>query len=229
MATAVNSFTDMEDDDGTTSVWETITDPKRLKRFRSGGRSTLTKTEKKMANAIRAGEDRDTIRTIRAVYVRDYEDLEKRHCRFIEFATPHLTQEGLASEKQWLDVVTLSYQRVISSCDEYLQTFPSSSSVASRRSSQHSSVSSARARIQEAERKEREAELKLQQTREEAARRAQEDAALRQAAEYQQQVANDRKERELKDEIELQRLSGAIMKQQLQDTTEPALVERDIF
>ena len=215
MAAATNSFTDIEEDDETSFDWETITDPKRLKRFRSAGRSILTKTGRRLANAIRTGENRDTVRRIQAVYVHDYEDLDGCHRRFIEFATPHLTQESIVGEKQWIDAVTFSYQHVISSCDEYLKSFSKPSSVTSRRWSQHSSVLSARAKIQEAERKEKEAELKLQQTREEAACRAEEDEALRQVAEYQQRVTNERKERELRDEIELQRLSAAITKQQL--------------
>ena len=185
MAAATNSFTDIEEDDETSFDWETFTDPKRLKRFRSAGRSFLTKTERRLANAIRTGEDRYTIRRNQAVYVHDYEDLDRCHRRFIEFATPHFTQENIVGEKQWIDAVTFSYQHVISSCYEYLQSLSKPSFVTSRRSSQRSSVSSARAKIQEAERKEKEAELKLQQTREEAARRAEEDAALRQVVEYQ--------------------------------------------
>ncbi len=172
MAAATNSFTDIEEDDETSFDWETITDPKRLKRFRSAGRSILTKTERRLANAIGTGEDRDTIRTIRAVYVHVYEDLDRCHRRFIEFATPHLTQENIVGEKQWINAVTFSYQHVISSCDEYLKSLSRSASITSRLSSHHSSVSSTRAKIQEAERKEKEAERKLQQTREEAARRA---------------------------------------------------------
>jgi hypothetical protein len=46
MAAATNSFTDIEEDDETSFDWETFTDPKRLKRFRSAGRSFLTKTER---------------------------------------------------------------------------------------------------------------------------------------------------------------------------------------
>ncbi|KAI9549417.1 hypothetical protein GHT06_004464 [Daphnia sinensis] len=220
----------LEDDEA--SDWETTTDPVRLKRFRTTGKSIHTKSGKRLMIAVRAGDDRDTVRALRATYVRDYDDLERRHDRFLQFSSANLSPEAITGEQNWLQAVIYEHQALLHHCEDYLARFSnlSSASVSSRHSSRVSSVSSARAKIQEAERLQKEAEFKLQQAQDEAARRAAEDAALRQAEDYQRQVVADRRQRELQDQIDLQRLSGAILKQQLNELTgnepnpsEPAL------
>ncbi|KAK4028019.1 hypothetical protein OUZ56_017182 [Daphnia magna] len=156
--------------------WETTIDPVRLKRFRTTGKSIHTKSGKRLMTAVQAGDDRDTLRALRATYVCDYDDLERRHDRFLQFSPANLSPEAINGEQNWLQ-------------------------------------------IQEAERFQKQAKFKLQKAQDEAARRTAEDAALRQAEDYQRQVAADRRQRELQDQIHLQRLSGAILKQQLNQLT----------
>ncbi|KZS00229.1 Uncharacterized protein APZ42_003562, partial [Daphnia magna] len=67
--------------------------------------------------------------------------------------------------------------------------------------------------------KEKEAELMLQQIEDEAKRREDEDAKIRDLENYKRRVENERKQRELRDEMDRQRLSGAIMRQQLAELT----------
>ncbi|KZS19715.1 Uncharacterized protein APZ42_013762 [Daphnia magna] len=156
--------------------WETTIDPVRLKRFRTTGKSIHTKSGKRLMTAVQAGDDRDTLRALRATYVCDYDDLERRHDRFLQFSPANLSPEAINGEQNWLQ-------------------------------------------IQEAERFQKQAKFKLQKAQDEAVRRTAEDAALRQAEDYQRQVAADRRQRELQDQIHLQRLSGAILKQQLNQLT----------
>ncbi len=89
----------------------------------------------------------------------------------------------------------------------------------SRASSWHSSISSRQAKIHEAEQKEKEAELMLQQAEDETRRREEEDSKIREAEDYKRKVESERKQREIPDEIDLRRLSGAIMRQQFNDLT----------
>jgi enabled protein len=63
------------------------------------------------------------------------------------------------------------------------------------------------------------AELMLQQAEDETRGREEEDAKIREAEDYKRKVESKRKQRKIRDEIDLQRLSGAIMRQQLNDVT----------
>ncbi|EFX63856.1 hypothetical protein DAPPUDRAFT_334900, partial [Daphnia pulex] len=170
--------------------------------------------------AIAAKEDRDTVRALRAVYVRDFDILEKRHDRYVQCKAPNYSQDDLDGEKDWIQAVIYDHLAISAKCDDYLaQTNSRSASVVSRASFRHSSVSSRQAKIHEAERKEKEAELMLQQVEDETRRRKEEDAKIREAEDYKRKVESERRQREIRDEIDLQRLSGAIMRQQLNDLT----------
>ncbi|EFX64058.1 hypothetical protein DAPPUDRAFT_334647 [Daphnia pulex] len=57
---------------------DTITDPARLKRFRTTAKMIHTNAGKKLMQSVKVGEDRDTVRALRALYVRDFDSLEKR-------------------------------------------------------------------------------------------------------------------------------------------------------
>ncbi|XP_057368282.1 uncharacterized protein LOC130689298 [Daphnia carinata] len=219
MAQSLPHLPAIDEDDETNFDWETATDPARLKRFRTTGKSTHTRSGKKLMTAVRVGEDRDTVRALRATYIRDYDELEERHDRFLQFFAPDAPSEALAGEQLWLQAVVCEHQALLTTCDDYLARLPARST-ASLSSSHHSSVSSARAKIQEAERLQKEAEFRLQSAQDEAVRRAAEDVTLRQVEDYQRQVAANRQQRELRDQIELQRLSGAILKRQLNELTD---------
>ncbi|EFX67618.1 hypothetical protein DAPPUDRAFT_330884 [Daphnia pulex] len=172
-----------------------------------------------MMKAVRIGSDRDEVRALRAVYVRDFEELERRHDRYVCASLANFSSNDLEGQRQWIQAVIYDQQKLLAACDKYLNlTKPqSSASVATRASSRHSSVSSAQAKILEAERKEQEARLKLQQAEDEAKHQAEEDESLRELQVRQRQIDADREQRKLRDEMELQQLTGAIMQQQLAD------------
>ncbi|EFX75875.1 hypothetical protein DAPPUDRAFT_322944 [Daphnia pulex] len=199
---------------------DTITDPARLKRFRTTAKMIHTNAGKKLMQSVKVGEDRDTVRALRAIYVRDFDSLEKHHDRYVQCNAPNCSQDDFDGERDWIQAYIYDHQAILAKCDDYLaQTNPKPASTVSRASSRHSSVSSRQARIHEAERKERETQLKLQQEEDETRRREEEDAKIREAEDYKRKVESERRQREIRDEIDLQRLSGAIMRQQLNDLT----------
>ncbi|EFX66052.1 hypothetical protein DAPPUDRAFT_332587 [Daphnia pulex] len=134
----------------------------------------------RLMQSIIVGEDRDTVRALRAIYVREFDSLEKHHDRYVQCNAPNCSQDDFDGEKDWIQAVIYDHQAILAKCDDYLaQTYPKSTSVVSRASSRHSSVSSRQARIHEAELKEKEAELMLQQVEDETRRREEEDAKIR--------------------------------------------------
>ncbi|KZR99466.1 Uncharacterized protein APZ42_004649 [Daphnia magna] len=107
---------------------EAIVDPDRLKRLRTNGKMVHTKAGKKLLQSIRIGEDRDTVRALRANYVRDYDNLEKRHDRYVQCNTPNCTEDDLEGEKQWIQAVIYDHQSVLADCDDYMARSKSKSS-----------------------------------------------------------------------------------------------------
>jgi enabled protein len=168
---------------------------------------------------IAAKEDRDTVRALRAVYGSDFDSLEKRHDRYVQCKAPNYSQDDLDAEKDRIQAVIYDHLAISAKCDDYSAQTNSRSASVSRASSRHSSVSSRHAKIHEAERKEKEAQLMLQQVEDETRRREEEDAIIREAEDYKRKMESERRQREICDEIDLQRLSGAIMRQQLNDLT----------
>ncbi|EFX62575.1 hypothetical protein DAPPUDRAFT_120101 [Daphnia pulex] len=216
----IPALTSIDEEEEILSDLKSITDLYLLKRLRTSGKMVHTKTGKKLMESIAAKEDRDTVRALRAVYVRDFDLLEKRHDRYVQCKASNYSQDDLDVEKDWIQAVIYDHLAILAKCDDYLAlTNSRSASVVSRASSRHSSVSSRQAKIHEAERKEKEAELMLQQVEDETRRREEEDAKIREAEDYKRRVESERKQREIRDEIDLQRLSGAIMRQQLNDLT----------
>ncbi|EFX67313.1 hypothetical protein DAPPUDRAFT_331195 [Daphnia pulex] len=168
---------------------DTITDPARLKRFRTTAKMIHTNAGKKLMQSVKVGEDRDTVRALRALYVRDFDSLEKHHDRYVQCNAPNCSQDDFDGERDWIQAVIYDHQAILAKCDDYLvQTNPKPASTVSRASSRHSSVSSRQARIHEADRKEREAQLKLQQEQDETRRREEEDAKIREAEDYKRKV-----------------------------------------
>ncbi|EFX66786.1 hypothetical protein DAPPUDRAFT_115990 [Daphnia pulex] len=214
----VPALTSIAEEEEVVSDLDAITDPARLKRFRTTAKMIHTNAGKKLMQSIKVGEDRDTVRAFRAIYVRDFDSLEKHHDRYVQCNAPNCSQDDFDGERDWIEAVIYDHQAILAKCDDYLaQTNPKPASTVSRASSRHSSVSSRQARIHEAERKEKEAELMLQQVEDETRRREEDDAKLREAEDYKRKVESERRQREIRDEIDLQRLSGAIKRQQLND------------
>ncbi|EFX81257.1 hypothetical protein DAPPUDRAFT_102662 [Daphnia pulex] len=208
----IPALTSIDEEEEILSDLKSITDLDLLKRLRTSGKMVHTKAGKKLMESIAAKADRDTVRALRAVYVRDFDLLEKRHDRYVQCKAPNYSQDDLDGEKDWIQAVIYDHLAILAKCDDYLAlTNSRSASFVSRASSRHSSVSSRQAKIHEAERKEKEAELMLQQVEDETRRRKEED--------YKRKVESERRQREIRDEIDLQRMSGAIMRQQLNDLT----------
>jgi hypothetical protein len=158
---------------------DAITDPARLKRLRTTANMVHTNAGKKLLQSVRIGEDWDTVRAYRVVYVREFDSLEQQHDRYVQCNAPNCSQDDLDGERDWIQAVILDHQASLAVCDNYLtQTNPKPASTVSRASSRHSSVSSRQARIHEAERKEREAQLMLRQVEDETRRREEEDAKI---------------------------------------------------
>ncbi len=199
---------------------DAINDPARLKRFRAIAKMVLTNAGNKLMQSIIVGEDRDSIQALCAIFVREFDSLEKHHDRYVQCNAPNCSQDDFDGEKDWIQAVIYDHQAILAKCDDYLaQTNSKSASVVSRASSRHSSVSSLQARIHEAERKERDTELMLQLVEDETRRREEEDAKIREAEDYKDKVESEKRQREIRDEIDVQRLSGAIMRQQFNDLT----------
>ena len=149
MAEAVVNLSTINEEEEEVAEWETISDPDRLKKFRSAAKSNHTKSTKKLLLGIKVGEDRDQIRTLRALIVRDYDEMERRHDRYLRYliASP----DDIEAEAEWLRGVTQQHRDTLATADDHLATF-STPSVTSRHSSRRSSSSSTRARIREADR-----------------------------------------------------------------------------
>jgi hypothetical protein len=92
----------------------------RLWLSSSGVRTVQTKSGKKLVQAVRVGEDRDTVRAQRAVYVRDFDNLERRHDRYVSVKYGSSSNEETEGEKQWIQVVIYEHQGTLSMCDTYL-------------------------------------------------------------------------------------------------------------
>jgi hypothetical protein len=150
----IPALTSINEEEEILSDLKSITDLDLLKRLRTSGKMVHTKAGKKLMESIAAKEDRDTVRALRAVYVRDFDSLEKRHDRYVQCKAPNYSQDDLDGEKNWIQAVIYDHLAISAKCDDYLAlTNSRSASVVSRASSRHSSVSSRQAKIHEAERK----------------------------------------------------------------------------
>lgn len=80
--------------------WETTNDLVRLKRSRTTSKSAHTRSGNRLQRAIRVGDDCDIIRPLRAIYVRDYDELEAIHDRFVRLSAPNLSPLKLSKVRQ---------------------------------------------------------------------------------------------------------------------------------
>jgi hypothetical protein len=130
-----------------------------------------------------------------------------------QFTSAILTTSKDVTTETWIQAVIYEHQGTLALCDKYLIQTKPASSISSRTSSKRSSISSAQDKIREDERKEQEALLRLQQSEDAVRRQAAEDATLRELRDKERQIQADRDLCKLKDEVEVQKLSGAIMRQ----------------
>ncbi|EFX62865.1 hypothetical protein DAPPUDRAFT_269554 [Daphnia pulex] len=95
----IPALTSIDEEEEILSDLKSITDLYLLKRLRTSGKMVHTKTGKKLMESIAAKEDRDTVRALRAVYVRDFDLLEKRHDRYVQCKASNYSQDDL--EAKW--------------------------------------------------------------------------------------------------------------------------------
>ena len=139
------------------SEQETTTDLVKLKRLRTTGKMVHTKAGNLLMQSVRISDDRETVRANRIVYVREYDNLEQRHDRYVNQNMPNLSANDVEGERSWIQAVIYDHQKVLAVCDDYLEQTKPKSVVSSRASSRRSSASSQQARIHDAERRQREA------------------------------------------------------------------------
>ncbi len=181
-----------------------------MKKLRSAGKANHTKITNKVLTAIRNRADRETLRALQNNLVESYDCAVKRHDRYVQSSGLPLSHLGNIS---WWTELTQAHHMTLSTIDNLLSANPATApsetarstvSSASRRSSQHSSVSSTRARLLETERLQQEALLKLQQAEEEELVREEEEANFQQLESYKRQVEADREKQKLRNELEKQ-------------------------
>jgi hypothetical protein len=69
---------------------------------------------------MRIGSDRDEIRALRAVYVRDFEELERRHVRYVSANLANFSSDDLEGQRHWIQAVIYDQQKLLADCDKYL-------------------------------------------------------------------------------------------------------------
>lgn len=111
-------------EDDKTYDWETSVDLVRLKRFRTTGKSTHKKSGNRLRAAIRVVDDCDTVRQLQTSYVRDYEELEGIHGRFLRLLIPNLSPVAIISEQNWLHLVMYDHKAVLAFFDDGQSTKP---------------------------------------------------------------------------------------------------------
>ena len=93
------ALTSVDEEEEVSFDLEVITDPARLKKLRTTGKMIHTKSGRKLMQSIRVGDDRDTVRALRVIYVRDFDSLEKRHDRYVQCNAPSYSQDDLDGER----------------------------------------------------------------------------------------------------------------------------------
>lgn len=199
--------------------WQTTADPAVVKHRRTSAKTAHTKSLNRTLLAIRAGEDVEQIKLFRAIMVREYEALKEIHVRYMELAK--LNQEDHDKEYKWATMVTEKQRKALEDVQKYLNLHLPKPGGSVRSSA--SSRSSTREKLQEAERLQKETELKIQQQRAEATERAAEEERMQQFETTRKAEENRieaaRKDRQLQMELEKQRLSSNLLRRQLADET----------
>jgi hypothetical protein len=162
-----NEEDDESEEDGETEgeKWTKIQDPAQLKSIRKYAKSNHTKALNRALLAVRLIEDVEQVKTLQGLMVREYHTLGKIHRRYIQLS--NFEQEQSDREYEWADKIAKRQTNALRSLAEYLKSQKETDNRSSV--SAKSSASSTLAKLQEAERLEKETELKIQQQRNEAA------------------------------------------------------------
>jgi hypothetical protein len=213
-----NEEDDESEEDGETEgeKWTKIQDPAQLKSIRKYAKSNHTKALNRALLAVRLIEDVEQVKTLQGLMVREYDTLGKIRRRYTQLS--NFEQEKSDREYDWADKIAKRQTNALRSLAEYLKSQKETddrSSVSAK-----SSASSTLAKLQEAERLEKETELKIQQQRNVAAEQAAEEERIQQIESArkmeEKRIEAARKDRQLTMELEKQRLTGSLLRQQLQ-------------
>ena len=88
----------IDEEDDVPSYFHTIVYPVRLKRIRTVCKTTHTKADKTLMQAIRVGDDPNTERALRAKYVSRFDGLETRHDRYVNSIADNSASDDLDGE-----------------------------------------------------------------------------------------------------------------------------------
>ncbi len=161
-------------------------------------------------------EDVERVKTLQGLMVREYHTFWKIHRRYIQLS--NFGQEQSNREFEWPDEIAKRQTNTLTSLTKYLETQKETDNRSSV--SAKSSASSTLAKLQEAERLEKETELRIKQERNEAAEQAGEEERIQQIESArkmeEKRIEAARKDRQLTMELEKQRLTGSFLRQQLQ-------------
>ena len=192
--------------------WETSPDPDVVKTARTSAKRRHTIEVNQLTAEVNQSGDVDSVKLQRKIVVRDYNDLERKHNRYIEVAG----KKEDPVEIQWLSDVTKQHSAALELTEGYITSLKADGAThktSGSRSSSRSSASQALARLQQAERLEKEAELKLIQAKNASAKEREEELMLF-------QIKADREARALADQLEQNRLTSSILRKQLAAGTE---------
>ncbi|EFX61576.1 hypothetical protein DAPPUDRAFT_272715 [Daphnia pulex] len=117
----IPALASIDEEEEILSDLKSITDLDLLKRLRTSGKMVHTKAGKKILESIATKEDRDTVRALRAVYVRDFDILEKRHDRYVQCKAPNYSQDDLDGEKDWLQAVICDHLAISAKCGKVVK------------------------------------------------------------------------------------------------------------
>ncbi|XP_057380662.1 uncharacterized protein LOC130703059 [Daphnia carinata] len=210
--------------------WQRTNDPAQLKQHRTQAKRIHTMALNQALLAVRMQEDVGTIEIERTSLVRAYDIVERIHRRYVEVCK--FDGKDLDRETSWGIDISIKHSRALTDMANYIDSLQARArSVAgfSRSSvSNRSSTSSTRRKLQEAERLEKETQLRIQQEKAEALQQAEEEERRKQfeLGKMQLEIARKaeekrveaaRKERQLKMELEKQRYTSSLLRKQLAD------------
>ncbi|KAI9558372.1 hypothetical protein GHT06_015141 [Daphnia sinensis] len=203
--------------------WQRTNDPAQLKQHRTQAKRIHTMALNQALLAVRRLEDVGTIEIERRSLVHAYDIVERIHRRYVEVCK--FDGADLDRETSWGIDISIKHSKALTDMHNYmdsLQARARSVAGSSRSSvSNRSSTSSTRRKLQEAERLEKETQLRIQQEKAEALQQAEEEERkmqleiARKAEEKRVEAA--RKERQLQMELEKQRYTSSLLRKQLAD------------
>ncbi len=95
----------IDEEDELPADFDTIVNPVRLKHLRTRGKTSHTRSGKSLMQAMRVGDDRDTVRELRVHFVSRFDNLEIRHDRYVNSIASNSALDYLDGETQWLQAV----------------------------------------------------------------------------------------------------------------------------